>query len=150
MSPRHQSRVAALQFLYRYDLEHQKNRQEGEPVLTVNDLLESTLEAHWDHFKIEPEVRPFANSLVRGILENVTRLDPIIEKHSAHWKLARMSSIDRNLLRIAAFELLIERDNDGAVVINEAIELAKTFGTEDSASFVNGILDTLYKEQPEL
>lgn len=144
MSPRHQSRIAALQFLYRFDLENQKT---PEALTWSNDLI-APLEAHWDHFQVQDEVRPFATSLVKGILENIARLDPVIEKHSSNWKLTRMSSIDRNLLRLATYELLVERDNDGAVVINEAIELAKTFGTEDSASFVNGILDTLYKEQP--
>jgi len=146
MSPRHQSRIAALQFLYRYDLEHTKNQS----ALRWNSELETMLEAHWDHFQVQPDVRPFATSLMKGILENIEKLDPVIEKHSSNWKLSRMSAIDRNLLRLAAYELLVERDNDGAVVINEAIELAKTFGTEDSASFVNGILDTLYKEQPVL
>lgn len=85
----------------------------------------------------------FFYRLVHGVMDRREALDQLIESHSSNWKLSRMAGVDRNLLRIAVFEMLDCADIPAKVSINEAIELAKKFGTEDSGAFINGILDSI-------
>jgi N utilization substance protein B len=89
--------------------------------------------------------RDFAERLAEGTLGALPRIDPLIEKHSAHWRLERMPVLDRLILRIAVYELLEPGDTDAPVVIDEAVELAKTFSTPEAAKFVNGVLDAIRK-----
>jgi len=88
-------------------------------------------------------VEPYFRELVLGVLGNRDQLDGIIEAVSSHWKVSRMGGVDRNILRIAAFELVAVDDVPAAVAINEAIEISKKFGTDESGAFVNGILDSI-------
>lgn len=92
------------------------------------------------------EVRQFSTDLVEGIYRNRSEIDHMLEKHSIHWKLARMAVVDRNILRLGVYELLYLHDVPTSVVLNEAIEIAKKFGTEDSGAFINGILDNVAKD----
>lgn len=85
--------------------------------------------------------------LLQDILENLIEIDKIIEKHMTNWQLSRLNAIDRAILRLAAFELCIEKKLSVQIVINEAIEIAKRFGSEHSSSFINGVLDALNSEQ---
>lgn len=101
---------------------------------TIREMLQASLP--------DEELRRFAWSLFAGTREVRPYLDELIEKTAAHWKLQRMTSTDRNVLRLGAYELLYT-DTPPRVVIDEAVELAKTFGTSGSAAFVNGILDRL-------
>jgi transcription antitermination factor NusB len=128
MRKRTQARELALQLLYQLDLR-------GEEV--VPDLLEHLASVH------DPEVRDFARGLVEGYRERAADIDRRIEEVARNWQLRRMAVIDRNILRLATFELLYRDDVPPLVSINEAIELAKKYSTKNSGPFVNGILDNL-------
>lgn len=88
----------------------------------------------------------FAQTLLEGVLRHRKALDVLIQQHSKNWRLNRMSLVDRNILRIGVFELSYCPDIPGKVAINEAIELAKKFSTDDAVSFINGVLDAVLKE----
>ncbi len=88
----------------------------------------------------------FARTILEGVLRNRGALDVLIQQHSKNWRLNRMSLVDRNILRIGVFELFYCPDIPGKVAINEAIELAKKFSTNDAVSFINGVLDAVLKE----
>jgi N utilization substance protein B len=90
-----------------------------------------------------PETREFTDALVQGVVRELALVDKAIQKATQHWKLERMARVDRNILRLAAFELLHSADVPARVVLNEAIDIAKKFGTTESGAFVNGILDRL-------
>jgi len=93
-----------------------------------------------------PAVRLFAEQLVSGVAEQLERIDRLIEAHSSNWALDRMARVDLALLRLAAFELLCSADVPANVVINEAIEIGKRFGTKETPAFINGILDQLARQ----
>jgi N utilization substance protein B len=88
----------------------------------------------------------YAQQLVRGVKENVERVDEMIRSQADHWRLERMPAVDRNVLRLAVYEMLYEKETPKLVVLDEAIELAKKFGSEQSGRFVNGLLDGLLKQ----
>jgi len=98
---------------------------------------------------IPADIGPYFRQLVRGVLGHREQLDGIIESVSSNWKVSRMGGVDRNILRIAAFELVGTDDVPPAVAINEAIEISKKFGTDESGAFVNGILDSIQVAQRE-
>lgn len=139
MKSRHKAREVALQILYRYDVALQST---GTPAPEGADLSKD-LVRHFDHFQVDDGLREFAALLVAGTLQNVAELDQLLEKHVSNWKISRLSAVDRSLLRMAAFELKNVPETPSTVVIDEAVELAKQFGTEDTPAFVNGILDSL-------
>lgn len=142
---RRQGREFALKIIY--SLQDQE-----EPV-------EAILEDFWRNFRFqndilgEPievaegpllfEVRRFAEELILGVAENLERIDQVIEEHSTNWALDRMARVDLSLLRMAAYELLFCPETPTSVVINEAIEIGKRFGTKETPAFVNGILDKI-------
>lgn len=97
--------------------------------------------------KLGPDIRQFYITLIRGVLENKTRIDQLIEQFSSNWKISRMGCVDRNILRIAAYEILYCTDIPPKVSINEAVDIGKLYGTEESGSFINGILDGIYQHQ---
>ncbi len=132
MGKRRRSREFALQTLYQWNITNQDVRR----ILTQ-------LRAH---FSPEEEKDEFAERIVLGVLEHCRRLDQLIEQCSEHWRLDRMSMIDRNILRLATFELLYCSETPPKVVLNEAIDLGKRFGSDESGSFINGILDRIQKE----
>lgn len=105
--------------------------------------LAAVLQEFWRDRVVPPEVRAFADALVRGTAEKLAELDGTIEANAAHWSLARIAPVERNILRLAAYELLFRDDIPERVAINEAIELAKLYGSEESGAFVNGILDQI-------
>jgi len=105
---------------------------------------EDAVRLYWSNLgEIPPEGRDFADALVRGYGANQERIDDLIRNVSHHWRLERMSRVDRNILRLAACELLEMREVPRRVTLNEAVELAKRFGSEGSAGFVNGVLDRI-------
>jgi len=99
-----------------------------------------------EHFLSDGEADDFLKRLVLGVLEHFPEMDRLIEQYSEHWRLDRIDMIDRNILRIALFELLYCEEIPPKVTINEAIDLGKRFGSEDSGSFINGILDRIQNE----
>jgi N utilization substance protein B len=102
---------------------------------------DAAIHAYWRELPGEAEGRPYADELVRGVRSDVERVDERIRAASKNWRLERMTRVDRNLLRIGTWELLEKPDVPRAVVIDEAVELAKRYGTEESGAFVNGVLD---------
>jgi N utilization substance protein B len=123
MGARREGRELALQALYQLDL-----TGEGLPLF-------------WSHFDGNDEVKAFARELVEGVRAQQERIDALIAASAEHWRLPRLSRVDLSLLRLAAFELLARPEIPASVTINEAIEIARRFGSEESAAFVNGVLD---------
>jgi N utilization substance protein B len=126
---RRRSRELALQLLYQNDLA-------GTP---ADEMFVRTDE----YVNAKPEVQEYASRLVLGTLSRRDELDAKLAERSEHWRLGRMPAVDRNLLRLALFELLYEEDTPNAVVIDEAVEIAKKFSTPSSGPFVNGVLDAI-------
>ena len=139
MKARHRAREVALQILYRYDVALQSS---AVPIPTGNELVKD-LSRHFDHFQVQDGLREFAAQLVAGTLQNLGELDGLLEKHTSNLKVARMGYVDRSLLRMATYELKHVSDTPASVVIDEAIELGKQFGNEETPSFINGILDSV-------
>ena len=135
MRKRTQARECALQILYQLDI-------------TKNDYRDS-LKLYWQNQEELPadDIREFAESLVKGVMDNIATLDETISKYATNWQINRMAIVDRNILRIATYELLFLKDIPPKVSINEAIDIAKKYGEKDSGKFVNGILDKINKEE---
>jgi N utilization substance protein B len=137
MGNRRKAREVALQVLYQLD---------GSDV-----SVEQGLRLFWQNFAreegdIDDGTRDFTTALVRGMREHQTEIDALIGKASRNWRLERMARVDRNLLRLAVYELKYCEDVPAKVAINEAIEIAKRYGTAESPAFVNGILDRCLEE----
>jgi transcription antitermination protein NusB len=124
---RHQARELALKVLFQLE-----NKPE--------DDAHAVLEYHAAEDGVSPEVREFARGLVDGVLANRERLDQLISEASSHWRLDQMGKVDRVVLRIAVYEIAIDREVPVKAAINESIELAKTFAGEESGRFINGVL----------
>src|SRR6185436_20708842 len=135
MGSRHQARERALQILFQYDIH-------GKPGLW--------LDVFWKENKSTDEVKAFAERLVAGVLSKRKELDGLIGKYATNWKVSRMPIVDRNILRAGLYELLWMDDVPAKVTVNEAIELAKSFGDDDASKFVNGILDKVLATEPQL
>jgi N utilization substance protein B len=133
--PRHRAREAALQILYFWEVGR----------ASPDEALEAFFAEH------EPDapeaLRMFAAGLVHGTIGEIAALDEVVAAHSANWRLDRLAVIDRMILRMAVWELRHGQDTPAPVVIDEAIELARTFSTDDSVRFVNGVLDAIRKAQ---
>lgn len=130
---RRKAREYALQILFQLDFK-------------VEKLENRDLEAFWSDKKENTEVKKFAEELVRGTVNKLNEIDSMIGKAAENWVVQRMSAVDRNILRFAAYEILYMKDIPSAVTINEAIEIAKKFSSGESAPFINGVLDRLAKE----
>jgi N utilization substance protein B len=107
------------------------------------DDSNEALELFCKHFGVSKNVKPFFLRLVEGVREFQHEIDALIERFSENWKISRMSRVDRNVIRVAVYELLYCDDIPPKVSINEAIDIGKRFGTEDSGAFINGILDSV-------
>ena len=129
MGTRRKARELAMQALFYMD--------------TRKDFSEETFGRFCANFAPKPDVRPFFLRLVRGVLRSQTELDPLIERFSENWSLGRMSGVDRNVMRIAVYEMVCCRDIPAKVSINEAVDIGKKFGTEESGAFINGIVDSI-------
>ncbi len=130
---RRRARVLALQALYEID----GSGHEPESVVTQR-VREMSLPG---------AVEAFARKIVRGVLENIERIDRIIGTHAPAWPIRQLAAVDRNLLRVAVYELAIEGDTPPRVAINEAVEIGKTFGSDASFRFVNGVLGSILAER---
>ena len=136
--PRHLSRRAALQVLYAADLGAKAIAADATP-------MEDVFERVATHFDLHAGARSFAWDLVAGVEAERGALDRCIAEHARNWRVDRMAAVDRNVLRLAAFELLYT-DTPRSVVLNEAVELARDFGADRSPSFVNGVLDAIAED----
>jgi N utilization substance protein B len=130
MGTRTKARECALQALYQLDV------SSGDPREALRGIL-----AHFE--EADAETERFADELVRGVQSERNAIDEIIQKSSTNWKLDRMARVDRNILRIAVYEILRRADVPLRVSLNEAIEMGKKFGSEESSAFVNGVLDKI-------
>jgi len=131
---RRRAREYALQILFQLDITGER----------LNDEL---LNEFWEGNKEEEEVKQFADSIVRGTIDHLDKIDSLIRDATEHWELERMPVIDRNILRAGTYELLYRPDIPPSVAINEAIELAKKYSTEDSYRFINGVLDRIQQSR---
>ena len=129
MGVRRESRESALQALHAMDMQH--------------NMSERMLSLFCESFPPTETGKDFFDRLVKGVMQVQSELDDLIERFSSNWKLSRMSGVDRNILRIAAYEILYCDDIPYKVSINEAIDIGKKFGTEESGAFINGILDSI-------
>jgi len=137
MASRHLSRSIVMQSLYEWDFSGKKK-----------EVLEKIVEKNIDEFGPGLENKDFIWELIKGVISRISDIDKIIEKAAPEWPLDQITIIDRNVLRIGLYELLYGNKEDvpPKVAINEAIELAKTFGGESSGKFINGVLGTVFKE----
>jgi N utilization substance protein B len=124
---RHRGRERALQCLYQWE--------------STAAPIDGIFERFWRAQEESSDVREFTESLVRGTIEVVEELDPMIAEQASNWRLDRMGMVDRNILRLGLYELLHEPETPDAVAIDEAIELAKRFSGDDAGQFINGVLD---------
>lgn len=132
MGKRRKARESTLQILFQLEFD--------------DSGQDKVVESFWRNRKVSEEIAKYTQFLVAGILAHRERIDRLIQAVSANWRLDRMAIVDRNVLRIAVFELLYEESVAPAIVINEAIEVAKKYSSEEAATFVNGILDAARKK----
>ena len=133
MRARHQARIVALQALYEIDC------ADHAPAIVLEQRLEAT--------ELPKTVTAFSRHLVFGVLKHRSVLDVFIHRHAPEWPLEQMAYIDRNVLRIAIFEFAVDGQTPVKVAINEAVELAKTFGSDSAPRFVNGVLGALVEHK---
>ncbi|MBI3594380.1 MAG: transcription antitermination factor NusB [Nitrospirae bacterium] len=135
MGNRRKARECALQMMFQLDITHDPRYLQ---------------ERYWDENLVSEPIRDYANELVTGTLNHLSEIDSLISKYAENWTLTRMGRIDRNVLRIAVFELLYRDDIPARVTLDEAIVIAKKFAEESSGAFINGILDKILKEDPKM
>jgi len=138
MPARHRSRQRALQVLFQWDM---RRMAVEEAISAFYDTLHSEEDA-----AVRPDPDPFMESLVTGAVARLSELDERISGRSSNWRIERMPAVDRNVLRLAVYEMMAT-DTPPPVVIDEALELARQFSGEDSVKFVNGVLDAIRKDQ---
>ena len=149
MRKRTRSREFALQVLYQMDIsdcdlkEILEDFWEDRTDLALSDPEKEAVEEH----KKDAEVRSYTEKLAYGTLEKLKQIDPLIERCAENWEMKRMAYVDRNILRLALYEILFLEEIPVKVAINEAVELAKRYGETDSSKFVNGILDRIAKSE---
>src|SRR5438105_8790847 len=131
MGARRKARELALQMLFQYDMAG-----------NAPDMVVSTFE---DLQKSKPTTREFAERICRGTVDHLAAIDDMIQAQAENWRLSRMAVVDRNIIRMSVYEFLYESDTPKLVIIDEAVEIAKKFGTEKSSQFINGILDGILK-----
>jgi len=131
MGARRKARELALQMLYQHDL----SGNTPETIVTTFEDLQ----------KSKPNTREFATRIFQGTVDNLSKIDDMIAQQADNWRLSRMAVVDRNIIRMSIYEFLHEEDTPKLVIIDEAIEIAKKFGTQKSSQFINGILDGILK-----
>jgi N utilization substance protein B len=136
MGRRRKAREETLRILFRLEFE--------------NKQIEKTLNQYWESKKTTREIKEYSTWLVNGVVSDQEKIDNIIQQVSEHWRISRMAIVDRNILRMAVFELLNEKNIAPAIIINEAIEIAKKYSGDEAATFVNGILDAIRKNLKDI
>ena len=131
MGDRRLSRELALQALFFFDV------NKGDPSMDLEEFCSQREE------ELTDKIKPFFLDLVTGVIDASDNINGLLNKYSKNWKISRMPVVDRNIMRIACFELLKRSDIPPSVSINEAVEIGKKFGTRDSGSFINGVLDRI-------
>jgi transcription antitermination protein NusB len=145
---RHRAREAALQMLYQWEIGRVSAHDAARTYWPGRDAPPSPDDEHADRLPehaLDEHGRTFANALVKGTIERVSEADQLIAAHSTNWRIERMAVIDRLVMRMAIYELLAEPETPAKVIINEAIELARTFSGEEPVPLINGVLDSVRK-----
>ena len=145
MSTKREAREFCLQFLYHFQLpafQDLKNLNDTVEIFERLQEFKQTL-----GIELSSESQAWVTHLVKGILKSHTELEEILVRYLKNWKLSRISKIEHTIFMLAIYELKYETDVPGKVVINEAIELGKKYSTKESAGFLNGILDSIYKQE---
>jgi transcription antitermination protein NusB len=132
MGKRRKARESALQILFQLEF-HSSD-------------AEAVIKGYWTHQKASEDIKTYANWLVKGIRSSQDQVDLAIQTASEHWRIARMAVVDRNILRIAVYEMQNEKTLVPAIIINEAIEIARKYSGEEASVFINGILDAVRKK----
>ncbi|HUK15413.1 MAG TPA: transcription antitermination factor NusB [Bryobacteraceae bacterium] len=138
MSSRRRSRQRALQILFLWDAHRQP--------------VDAAIDAYYDsiYWEQRPERDPFVRLLVEGTIQHLAEVDELIARHAEHWRMERMPAVDRNILRMAVYEMT-HGNTPAAVTIDEALELARKFSAEESVQFVNGVLDAINRgREPDM
>ncbi len=136
MSNRHLARTIALQTLYQWDFNNKH----------IDQDLPDCIKRNIKEFAPQFDDKGFIDNLVQGVIDKQNEIDGLITRYAPEWPIEQITMVDRNVLRIGIYEMKYDNDIPEKVAINEAIELAKTFGGESSGKFVNGVLGTIYKE----
>jgi N utilization substance protein B len=131
MGARRKARELALQMLFQHDL---AGNPPDQIIATFEELQKS-----------KPNTREFATRIFRGTVDHIAEIDEMIQNQAENWRLSRMAAVDRNIIRMSVYEFMHESDTPKLVIIDEAIEIAKKFGTQKSSQFINGILDGILK-----
>ena len=134
MRRRSKARENALRALYQLDITH--------------DPVDEGMTSYLRYHRVAKASQAYVAALVRGVLTHREAVDAVIARHALNWQLHRMAVVDRNILRLGTYELVFDHDVPPTVVINEAVDLAKRYGTPESGKFVNGILDKIHKAEP--
>lgn len=145
MSTKREAREFCLQFLYHFQLPAFKDLKSNPDTSEIFERLQEfklTL-----GIELAPEAQAYVTTLVKGIIKNHNELEEILVKYLKNWKLSRISKIENTIFLMAIYELKYQLDVPGKVVINEAIELGKKYSTKESAGFLNGILDSIFKQE---
>ena len=132
MGLRRKSREIALQFLFGHDFQQQA---------TDSESVNTSFERFCASFDTNDKALPYSRELISGIFDRLGEIDQLVKEQSHHWRLERMSMVDRNIIRIAIYEMNFSKDVPAKVAINEALEIAKHYSIPDSVAFINGILD---------
>lgn len=140
MASRHRSRQRALQILYMWDVRRHSTAE-------ALDAYYETL--YSEESRVRPQHDAFLEQLVNGTVESLADIDERITRHAEHWRIERMPLVDRNILRLAVYEML-HLDTPAAVVIDEALELARRFSNQESVQFINGVLDAVHRGEGEV
>lgn len=133
MTTRREAREWVLQILFQLDF-------------VRDDALDAVFARFWEDKSPDAPARRFAEELVVGVRAHLSEIDPMVIRHAEHWDLSRMGAVERNVLRTAVYEMVYRGDIPPAVSINEAVDIAKFFGSSESGRFVNGILDCIRKQ----
>jgi N utilization substance protein B len=139
MANRHLARTVAMQALFTWDFLDKDNKQ-------IPKLIEYTFQ----EFAPNAKDRDFTENIVNGVVKNLKKIDGYITKYAPEWPIDQITKVDRNILRIGVYELIFDKDVPSKVAINEAIEIAKTFGGESSGKFVNGVLGSIYRDMDKV
>lgn len=150
MGKRRKARELVLQFLFQTDMNPPflRGGAAGISAEAAGDradesIIQEEIASFWENFKTEEEGKSFFRQLAAGVMANRDQIDALINGASENWRISRMATVDRNILRFSVYELVYLDDIPPSVTINEAVEIAKRYGSEDSPSFVNGILDKI-------
>ena len=147
LDPRHHAREVAVQMLYQWEVGHASVQEVAAHFFEDRDALGQGDEGHEEEqpVPLSAAQRAFAMELLRGVAAHADTLDPVIAAAAQHWRLERMAIVDRLILRLAVFEFQHRPETPARVIINEALELARTFSTEDAVRVINGLLDGVRK-----